>query len=164
MPPPPPPPPPLPPRGVDGPRFRGGVAFSAGGAFVAGWELGMAGVDGRVGIQLNNLIGIYVQPYFMLGSGERNGVRGFTGFAGGAAMVDFTFFDRFFAGAGGGGAILNNPGAGELHIRLGAYPLFGRGLDGVRRKGLMTGVDMRVYFASGFQVVNVMASVGYEVY
>jgi hypothetical protein len=166
----PPPPPPLPPAPLppppaqDGPRFRGGVSFAGGGAFVAGWGLGFAGVDGRLGVQLNNLIGIYAQPYFMLGYGERGTVKAFTGFAGATAQVDFTFLDRFFAGAGAGGAILNNPGAGELHVRLGAYPLFARGLDGVRRKGLMVGLDMRVYFASGFQIVNVMGGVGYEAY
>jgi len=69
---PPPMPPPMPPPPArDGPRFRGGVSFSGGGAFVAGWGLGFAGVDGRLGVQLNNLIGIYAQPYFMLGYGER---------------------------------------------------------------------------------------------
>ena len=140
------------------------MSVSGGGAFVAGWNLGFVGFDGRIGVQLNNLIGIYAQPYFMLGYGERGDFKAFTGFAGAAAMVDFTFLDRFFAGAGAGGAILNNPGAGELHIRIGGYPLLGRGFDPARRKGLMVGVDMRVYFASGFQIVNVMGGVGYEAF
>jgi hypothetical protein len=150
----------------DGVRFRGGISLGGGGAFVAGWNLGMVGVDGRLGVQINNLIGVYAQPYFQLGTGSRNNLTGFTGFAGGSVMVDFTLFDRFFLGAGGGGAILNNPAAGELHFRLGGYPVMGRGLNGIRRKGLMLGVDLRVYFVEGGigQVIDVMGGIGYEAY
>lgn len=100
----------------------------------------------------------------MLGYGERGGLAVFTGFAGATANVDFTFFDRLQAGIGAGGAILNNPGAGELHIRVAGYPLLGKGFDGVRRKGLSVGLDMRVYFASGITIVNTMVGVGYEAF
>lgn len=153
------------PQDRDGVRFRGGIAVSGGGTFVAGWKLGMAGLDGRLGVQINDLLGIYVQPHFSIGGGSRAGVTGLTGFAGGALMADVTLRDRYFAGAGGGVTILNNPVAGELHFRAGAYPIMGYGRDGIRRKGLMLGIDFRTYFAEGgLNVVNVMGSIGYEAY
>jgi hypothetical protein len=145
-------------------RFRGGISAGGGGFFIADWTLGMVTVDGRLGVQINNLIGIYAQPYFQLGTGTRGTITAFTGIAGGAAVVDFTLFDRFFLGAGGGGAILNNPGAGELIIRLGGYPVMRHGLFGPRRKGLMVGADLRVYFLSGLTLMSVMGSIGYEAF
>jgi hypothetical protein len=150
----------------DGVRFRGGISLGGGGYFLGGWTLGMVSVDGRLGVQINNLIGVYAQPYFQLGSGTRGGLTAFTGVAGGALMVDFTLFDRFFLGAGGGGAILNNPAAGELHFRIGGYPVMGRGLNGIRRKGLMLGVDFRLYFVGENvgQIINVIGAIGYEAY
>jgi len=81
-----------------------------------------------------------------------------------SAVVDFTFLDQIFVGAGGGGIILQSVPAGELHIRAGGYPVFTHGLDGLRRKGLMLGLDMRIFFAGGATVMNPMLSVGYEAY
>lgn len=149
---------------ADGGRFRFGIALSGGGAFVSGWELGMAGLDLRFGAQINHLLGVYAQPFFMVGGGSRGGITGVTGFAGGSVVVDATFMDRFFVGLGGGGAVLNNPAAGFVHVRAGVYPAVGRGVNGVRRKGFMVGLDLRPFFASGITVLNVMGSIGYEAF
>jgi hypothetical protein len=65
---------------------------------------------------------------------------------------------------GGGGAILNNPFAGELHLRAGGYPLMGYGEDGVRRKGLMIGADVRMFFLEGYVLLSPTASIGYEAF
>jgi len=149
---------------LDGARFRFGIALSGGGAFVSDWKLGMAGLDIRLGAQINHLFAVYAQPFFMVGGGERAGITGVTGFAGGTLVLDATFADRFFAGIGGGGVVLNNPAAGVLHIRAGVYPAMGRGPNGIRRKGLMLGVDVRPCFASGITVLSVMGSIGYEAF
>ena len=40
----------------------------------------------------------------------------------------------------------------------------GDGKDGIRRKGLMLGGDVRMYFLSGITVMQVMGGVGYEAF
>src|SRR4051812_43616540 len=56
---------PAPPPAPDGARFRGGVAAEGGALIVPGViTLGVAGVQGQVGAQINNLIGVYAVPNF----------------------------------------------------------------------------------------------------
>jgi hypothetical protein len=43
----------------DGVRFRGGISAGGGGLFLGDYGLGIGGVTGRLGVQVNNLIGIY---------------------------------------------------------------------------------------------------------
>jgi len=91
-----------------------------------------------------------------------------TGTAGVNGMVDFTFANRFFVGVGGGFGILNNPIGPDIGIRLGAYPVFGYGENGFTRKGLMVGVETRIYFlsdaSSSLTVAQVLGTIGYEVF
>jgi len=126
----------------------------------------MITVDGRLGLQINNLIGVYAQPYFQFGTGTRRNLTGWLGIGGGSVLVDFTLFNRFFVGGGGGGAYLNDVASGELIIRLGGYPLMRHGLFGPRRKGLMLGADLRVYFVEGsaYRLMSIMGSLGYEAF
>lgn len=148
----------------DGPRFRGGIALEGGGIFVSGYGIGLGGVEGRLGVQINNLIGVYAQPAINFGGGKYGGVTGITGSAGGTAVVDFTFLNQIFVGAGGGGAIIGSLPGGQLHIRAGGYPVFTHGANGIRRKGLMIGLDLRVWFVSGGTLVSPMLGVGYEAF
>lgn len=152
----------------DGPRFRGGVALEGGGIFISGYGLGLVGVEGRLGVQINNMIGVYAQPEFSLGGGKYGTGTGFTGTAGSTAVVDFTFLNRFFVGVGGGAAIIQSAAAGEFHFRAGGYPVFTHGLNGVRRKGLMVGLDLRVYpllgVYRGTTLMSPMLAIGYEAY
>jgi hypothetical protein len=148
----------------DGVRFRGGIALAGGGLFVSGFSAGMGGLDGRLGVQINNLIGIYAQPHLSFGGGKTAWGTGFLGTAGSSALVDFTLFDHLTAGVGGGGALLQNVGAGELHFRLAGYPVVGRGENGIRRKGFMLGLDTRLYFITGGQVLQMMGAIGYEAF
>lgn len=148
----------------DGVRFRGGVALAGGGLFIAGYGLGLGGVDGRLGVQINNMIGVYAQPYITFGGGKIAGTPGVTGTAGSNVLVDFTFKDQIFVGAGGGGGLIGGLTAGQAHLRLGGYPVVERGLNGIRRKGLMLGLDLGLHFGSGFTLLQPMLSVGYEAF
>jgi hypothetical protein len=153
---------------TDGVRFRGGIALSGGGEFASGFEVGMGGVEGCVGVQINNLIGLYVQPSLSVGVGRLRGVEGVTGTLGISALIDFTITDYFFAGIGGGAGILNNPFGPEIHFRVGGYPVVVVGEDGYSRQGLMLGIDARIFFLQNgpemYPVTQILASVGYEVF
>jgi len=90
---------PAPPSGKrDRVRFRGGIGL-AGGPLInssGGDPLGVIGFQGELGVQINNLIGVYVVP-------EMSGVFGDRTYGGqlsGALMVDFTPFDEFTVGVG----------------------------------------------------------------
>lgn len=148
----------------DGVRFRGGVSGGGGALIGAGLTLGMGGFDGRMGVQINDLIGVYAQPQLSIYGGSAGFLSGVGGIAGGTAVVDFTFIDQIFVGAGAGYAVLNNPHGPVVHIRAGGYPLFGYGEDGIRRKGLMLGADLRLHIVSGEVFVAPMASIGYEAF
>jgi hypothetical protein len=143
--------------------FRGGGIEKV--SVVSG---GMFGLDGRLGVQWSDLLGFYVQPHLSFGSlsGEAGGVgvTGGTGTFSVAAMAEATLVDRFFFGAGFGYGILNNPSGPMLQARAGGYLLTSRAEDGIRRKGLMAGVDLRTIFIEGATGVLVIASIGYEKY
>jgi hypothetical protein len=149
-----------------GVRFRGGISLAGGMEKVSVVSGGMYGLDGRLGVQLNDLLGIYVQPHLSFGSlsGQAGGigVTGSTGTFSIAAMGEATFIDRLFAGAGLGYGVLNNPSGPMFQARAGGYLLETRGADGIRRKGLMAGVDLRTVFVDGATGVLVLASIGYE--
>jgi hypothetical protein len=151
-----------PPR--DGVRFRGGVALTGGGLFVDGYALGLGGIDGRIGVQINNLIGVYAQPYLTFGGGQVAGATGVTGTVGSDVIVDFTFLDQIFVGAGAGAGIIGSLVAEQAHLRVGGYPVVARGLNGIRRKGLMIGADLSVHFTSGAVIMQPMVSIGYEAF
>lgn len=156
------------PGSVDGVRFRGAIAASGGVEFASGFEVGMGGIEGRLGVQINHLIGVYVQPSLSFGGGVISNIPVITGTAGVSALIDFTFFDRLFVGIGGGVGILNNPVGPELHIRVGGYPVMGFGADGYSREGLVVSLDSRIFFLSGgggdLIVGQILGCIGYEVY
>jgi hypothetical protein len=149
-------------------RFRGGISAAGGGEFGSGFGFGLAGLDGRLGVQINNLFGVYVQPHLSFGSGSVNGVSGATGTFAITGLAELTLIDRIFVGAGGGFGLANNPSGPVAHFRLGAYPLVGRSDGSIVRKGLMVGVDTRVLFVSqggsGLTVVQIMGAIGYEAF
>jgi hypothetical protein len=159
----------------DGPRFRGGVSIGGGGFFANGYGVGTAQVDGRLGVQINNLIGVYAQPYLGGGGGSvGGGVSGGFGTFGVDAVIDFTLADRFFLGAGGGAGVVVIPtgpntdgGAGaaeQLLFRVGFYPIVWRRGRRARRGGLMLGADIRPFFISGTALVQATANIGIEAF
>lgn len=150
------------PAAATGMRFRFGVSGGGGLAFWSGPTLKYGGLDLRLGLQLNELIGIYLQPQLGLYGGEFGGVTGVGGLIGSSIVADFTFLDRLFAGAGAGFALLNNPSGFELHFRAGGYPLASTGGENGRRKGLMLGADVRMHFVGGSTFVAPTFCIGYE--
>jgi hypothetical protein len=171
----------------DGVRFRGGVNLAFGGLFGSEGPLDYTGflsaVDGHIGVQINDLIGVYLVPSLAGGSITASVSSGGTSFeltegwlaAGATGIVDFTFIDQIFVGVGGGatahGATCTNCeglAGGVLHFRFGGYPIMGEGEDGIRRKGLMVGGDMRINFLSlnsqSIMLFQPMVTVGYEAY
>ncbi|MFW6088056.1 MAG: hypothetical protein ACODAG_12675, partial [Myxococcota bacterium] len=153
---------------VDGARFRGGVALTGGGEFVssADFSAKMFGVDGRLGVQLNHLLGLYAALHLSFGSGSERGASVSTGTFATFAMADFTFLDALFAGAGIGYGVMNNPSGPALAFRVGGYPLKSAPDDRARRRGLMVSFEARTYFlgdpyGTGLQF---MAAVGYEAF
>ena len=137
---------------ADDVRFRGAINAEGGLLSVAGdYTVGLAGVNGELGVQITNLVGLYAKPHLDIVFGKVGGVA-----IGSAILVDFTFGDVFTVGAGPDvgvfGAIGGNSsgvtGAGGLmyggRIHLAAYPVVGDGDDGVRRKALAIGLDVRL--------------------
>lgn len=158
--------PPTAPPPEDGPRFRFGFAGAAGferANAVSGW---LIGADVRLGVQINDLVGIFVEPHFAVGQVDEGASSGTTGNFTVAGMVDFTLIDRVFAGAGFGYGVANNPSGPMLAFRVGGYPVVTRSTTGPRRKGLSVGLDLRVMFlgAPYDALSEVMFTVGYEAF
>jgi hypothetical protein len=157
-------------EGLDGARFRAGVAFTVGlqGLPQHDYSVAMFGVDGRFGVQINNMIGIYALPHLSFGSS--GSVFSSTGTFNALVMADFTFLDALFAGAGIGYGIFNNPGGPMVAFRLGGYPLKSVSEDRPRRKGLMVALETRLTFIgvdNGFDYgtgYQVLGAVGYEAF
>lgn len=152
----------------DGPRFRFGFALVGGLERVPDVDFGAwnVGVDLRLGVQLNDLIGIYVEPHFSGGKGGYGGaVQGSTGIFSTTAMVDFTLFDRLVLGAGVGYGVLNNPRGPAIEARAAFYPVMGRpDPASPRRKGLMIGVTFRTIFSDVGNGLQFTGSLGYEAF
>jgi hypothetical protein len=132
----------------DGPRFRGGIALEGGTLIDSGTNVGAIGPVGQLGVQINNLVGIYAVPGFDILFGPAGGID--LTFA---VMADFTILnDQLTLGAGldsgvfaafGSGAGLAGAGYGaRLHAAWNA--LVSRGANGVRRRGLVIGLDLRM--------------------
>lgn len=152
---------------ADGGRFRFGINGTLGSESAAGVSGLMYGFDLRLGWQFNQLLAIYVQPHLSFGSlsadaGAAGSVSGFTGTFLVTVLGEATFLDRFFAGAGFGYGVLNNPSGFAIDLKAGGYPLMTRGTDGIRRKGLMLGLDFRTVFLEGATGLLVMGCIGYE--
>jgi hypothetical protein len=135
----------------DGARFRGGVSLE-GGALIAPdlFNVGLAGVKGQIGVQINHLVGLYAVPHFDVVFGNVGGVH-----LAAALVVDFSIIDEVTIGAGPELATFAAIGADETSIsaaggamyggrlHLGFQPAWGFGENGIRRKALSIGVDAR---------------------
>ena len=156
---------------VDGLRFRFGVAAGIG-FFTAADEAGTAeisctyyGADLRLGAQINDLVGVYAQPVLGYYSADVGGVIASGGLLGMAVVADVTIIDRFFAGAGLGYTVYNNPAGLSPMLRIGGYPLMSRSEQKARRKGLMLGMDLRFTSLEGIKtIVMPTFNLGYEAF
>ena len=155
---------------VDGARFRGGIRAEVG-ALIApgpGEVLPGVGAQGNIGVQINDLIGVYWAPSLDILFGSLGGLN-----LGSAVLVDFTFDDTWQIGVGpdvGAFAALGSSGAtgtaaggavygGRLHFA--GFPLVGEGENPVRRKGLALGIDVRFLVGDvGFATVGPAGTTG----
>lgn len=146
------PPPPAPPPPEDGGRFRGGVAAEVGALIVPGvLSLGVAGIQGQLGGQINNNFGVYAVPNFDIVFGAVGGVN--LAFA---VIVDYTLDDNLtfgvgpdvgvFAGFGGGGGTVSAAGGALYGARLhfSWNPVVSHNASKPRRKALAIGADLRL--------------------
>lgn len=143
----------MPPPPRDGARFRGGVALEGGSLIVPGiFSVGVAGIQGQMGAQINNMIGVYAVPSFDIVFGAVGGVN--LGFA---IMVDFTLLDDAitvgggpdvdaFAAFGNSSSTVSAAGGALYGARLhfGWNPLVSHDDFKPRRKALTIGADVRL--------------------
>jgi hypothetical protein len=178
----------------DAARFRGGVSLN-GGVFALpsiyevggkkGVNMGAIGPSGHLGVQINDLVGVYAVPGFDLMFGKGFGADVYL-----SVLVDFTFADRFTVGVGPDvgdfGIISLSPdlaaaiGGGGFggRIHLAAYPYVGRSDTSARRRAFSIGLDTRILAEQNGAVsagtagaaasigwgpaLHVMLSLGYE--
>lgn len=149
-----------------GPRFRSAVAFTIGAELVPSVDLTflMYGLDARLGVQINDLVGVYSAIH--LSFGKETGGGGITGTFAALLMADITIADMFVIGAGAGYGVFNNPSGPAIGFRAGVYPVHGRAVDSVRRRGLVISVESRVAFLGDPNGTGlmIMGSVGYEAF
>lgn len=147
---------------MDGPRFRGGVSLNGGALIVPGVvNIGSIGVQGQLGVQINNQWGIYAIPSFDIIVGHVGGVG-----IGGGVLAEFTFpgipisvgagpeaglFAAIGASSGCGttgqtGSVCTTSTAGGAlygaRFRFAFHPVIVR--QGIRRKAFTIGADLRV--------------------
>ena len=146
------------PYGVyDGPRFRGGINLGGGGLFVPGVvNLGKVGLEGQLGVQINNQWGIYATPSFDILGGQYGGLN-----VGASLLVEFTLpgiplsfgvgptFGDFVVFGGGscvdGVCSDSTAGGGAYYggkLRFEYHPVIVR--SGVRRRALTLGLDLDI--------------------
>lgn len=137
----------------DGVRFRGGIALEGGALIVPGATLGAIGPIGHLGVQINNLIGVYLMPGFDVLFGPAGGVN-----FNGPVIVDFTFLDNrltlgigpdfgFYAAAGVSSNGKQATGVAGVQYgargRIAFNAIVGIGENGYRRKALVIALDLR---------------------
>lgn len=133
-------------------RFRWGINAEGGPYVVADeFTLGLAGVNAGIGVQINNMIGIYALPQLDVIFGDVGGVH-----VGIGALVDFTIADWFSVGAGpdtgaflafGGGDGEFSAAGGTMYgarFRAAFFPFLKHAEDSPKRKALAIGVDARL--------------------
>jgi hypothetical protein len=132
----------------DGMRLRNGFSLSAGQEWGSGPSSGFSaqlfGFDWRIGGQITDQVGIYVDTHLSLGNGEIGAASGSTGNFAIALMGEYTLPQRIFVAGGGGYGVLNNPDGPMGQVRVGWYPFETHATSKVRR--LNVAVDARWYF------------------
>lgn len=134
-------------------RFRGGIALE-GGALVAFdvVTVGAIGLQSQLGVQVNDLVGVYLVPSLDVAFGDVGGVS-----LAAALIVDFTVLDGLLTfGAGpdvgvfavvGGSSSKAQANGGALYgarLHFAVNPIRKRPADSSRRRGLAIGFDLRL--------------------
>lgn len=154
---------PEPDRGM---RLRNGFSLSAGQEWGSGPSSGFSaqlfGGDWRIGAQITEQIGMYVDTHLSFGNGEIGAAKGSTGNFAIAMMGEYTLPQRIFLAGGGGYGVLNNPDGPLAQVRVGWYPFETNATSKVRR--LNIAADARWYFPGDAigTVTQLSLTVGYD--
>ena len=163
---------------ADGVRFRGGIAAEGGMFWVVDTNrIPLIGLQGHVGVQINNRVGIYAAPSFDYFVGNLKGIN-----PSAAVLVDYTF-GRFTAGIGphveyfSASSPFSGTGGGVgARIHLAGYPVLNLGEDHIRRNALVIGIDIKIMIwnmtltagertdSFGGSVVEPMLTIGYQAF
>jgi hypothetical protein len=162
-------PPPGPAGRVDGARFRGGVSLTGGAEFIPGgysYTARRFGVDGRLGVQINHLFGIYAAPHLAFGRATEGGLSAINGTFSLPVMGEVTLADTFFIGAGFGYSVINAVGGPTIAARVGAYPVKSAPSDRARRQGLAVSFEMRTILLGSIYgaAMQAMFAIGYDAF
>ncbi|MBN2801644.1 MAG: hypothetical protein JXR91_00980 [Deltaproteobacteria bacterium] len=162
------------------PRFRFGVS-GMGGPILGDIRGGAGGLDLRAGVQINELIGAYIQPMVALGAGASSSDTSASlsglAVAGLAAMAEFDFINMLFVAVGpeilAGGiaeaSVSETSGSGSAS----KGPYFGiAARAGVaigktrphRRSKFSIALDMHVIFAPNAVAVLPMIAFGFDMF
>jgi hypothetical protein len=140
---------------VDGPRFRGGISLNGGALVVPGVvTIGSIGVQGQLGVQINDQWGVYAIPSFDVIIGSLGGIG-----IGAGVLAEYTFPGLpislaagpeagLFVAIGGSGCDSTvgtcSAAGGALYggrLRFEYHPIIVR--RGIRRRALTIGADFR---------------------
>jgi hypothetical protein len=154
---------------ADGPRFRGGISLNGGALIVPGVvNIGSIGVQGQLGVQINNQWGVYAIPSFDVIVGSLGGIG-----IGAGVLAEFTFPGLpislaagpeagLFVAIGGSGCDSNvgtcSSAGGALYggrLRFEYHPIIVR--RGIRRRALTLGADLR-FLTGAFGASSVNSS------
>jgi len=130
-------------------RFRGGIGLEGGQLIAPGtFNFTNVALDAQLGVQINNAVGIYVEPNLGAIVGNAAGLSlgvgllaDYTGLAGDAITLGGGVETKLavaFGDTSGGGAFYG----GVVHFAWNA--VVGHGEDGVRRRALVIGVDVHL--------------------
>jgi hypothetical protein len=149
-----------------GPRFRNGFSASVGEEVGSGPSAGLTGqlygMDWRIGAQLIQALGLYLDTHVSFGTAHIGAVSGLTGDLAVALLAEYTIARTVFVAGGGGYGVLNNPSGPLAQVRVGVYPMPFGGPG--KQRHLDLAVDARLYFA-GDQigtVTQVALTLGYD--
>lgn len=157
----------------DRPRVRFGVS-GVGGGFVGSAHGALGGVAVRVGLQINDIVAVYVQGQGLIGQFLPGPGDDLAGFAFHSLMVDFTIADVFQVGAGPALDFVWGCD-GRYHASCaGSGPYFGgdlrlaflAGSPGPgRRQGLVFSFDAHpTWFGGQDAAITLLAGIGFELY
>jgi hypothetical protein len=131
------------------------------------FTVGVAGVQWQLGVQINNQIGVYVVPSLDAVFGSVGGVN-----LSAAVVADYTLNDDLTFGVGpdvGVFGAIGSSSAGTVSGAGGALygarlhftwnPVLSRGANGIRRKALAVGMDLRL-LGGGAGYASVSSSSG----
>lgn len=162
-----------------GARFRWGIS-ALGGPMLGGLSGAAGGFDVRLGAQINNMIGAYAQPVFIVGLGGSSSAHGVSASAfaayGLGALADFTFGDLFFVGVGpellfgefATATVTSAAGASAAAGNIAFFSVVSRiglalgSMKPERRKAFTIGLSPRVILTSSSPVILATVALGYD--